>query len=490
MADTTPRLTLPFLSAAAAQKHVQHNEALALLDVAAQMTVKNRTLTTPPSSPAEGDAHLISTGANGLWAWRDGQLAIWTSGGWRFIAPRDGWIVFIEAEQIFIARRGGAWVTATVVAHSHVPAEVTGLDTALAGKVAKAGDSITGRLDVAQKLIVGDTAATDGEGVVARHATAAAMSAHVNSGGEALLGLREAGTRRAALRWQAGTLKLQTDGAAPLVLATQGSDRVAVPADRPAIGIGTNAPAQALHVSTSTLPKLRLQLTGGSARSWDIGQTTDGHLEMMDVEVGVAMLRLRSVTDTEGAEVAMIGGHGGVSASFFNVAGTGGSAAGCAMSLRANSVTGRSLNASGTINASGADFAEYVTKAPGCGPVAKGAVVGIDDQGRITDRFADAIAFAVKSTAPALVGGDAWGGDDEARPMVDRIAFAGRVPLTLTGAVIPGRIAIAEADAAGSIRARCLAAGERLDDAHDARILGRIWRLLGDGTGELAVRVG
>ncbi|MFD0387147.1 hypothetical protein ACFQ4K_03805 [Tistrella bauzanensis] len=198
------------------------------------------------------------------------------------------------------------------------------------------------------------------------------MSAHVNSGGEALLGLREAGTRRAALRWQAGTLKLQTDGAAPLVLATQGSDRVAVPADRPAIGIGTNAPAQALHVSTSSLPKLRLQLTGGSARSWDIGQTADGHLEMMDVGVGVAMLRLRSVTDAEGAEVAMIGGHGGISASFFNVAGTGGSAAGCAMSLRANSITGRSLNASGTINASGADFAEYVTKAPGCGPVAKG----------------------------------------------------------------------------------------------------------------------
>ncbi|MFD0387146.1 hypothetical protein ACFQ4K_03800 [Tistrella bauzanensis] len=74
--------------------------------------------------------------------------------------------------------------------------------------------------------------------------------------------------------------------------------------------------------------------------------------------------------------------------------------------------------------------------------------------------------------------------------MVDRVAFAGRVPLTLAGAVIPGRIAIAEADAAGSIRARCMAAGERLDDAHDARILGRIWRLLDDGTGELAVRVG
>lgn len=76
--------------------------------------------------------------------------------------------------------------------------------------------------------------------------------------------------------------------------------------------------------------------------------------------------------------------------------------------LRKASGNNRSLNAAGTLNASGADYAEYMTKRADCGVVAPGQIVGVDASGLLTDRYADAVSFVVKSTAPCLVGGDTW----------------------------------------------------------------------------------
>lgn len=84
------------------------------------------------------------------------------------------------------------------------------------------------------------------------------------------------------------------------------------------------------------------------------------------------------------------------------------SSAAAAMRLSANGTTGRSINAAGTINASGADYAEYVVKAAGCGTIAPGDVCGIDADGHLTRTWADAVSFVVKSTDPAYVGGDSW----------------------------------------------------------------------------------
>jgi hypothetical protein len=85
-----------------------------------------------------------------------------------------------------------------------------------------------------------------------------------------------------------------------------------------------------------------------------------------------------------------------------------GSASAAAMKLGRNGTTNRSLNAPGTINASGADYAEYMTKAPGCGVIVKGDVCGVDRDGKLTKTWADAISFVIKSTDPSLVGGDTW----------------------------------------------------------------------------------
>lgn len=78
--------------------------------------------------------------------------------------------------------------------------------------------------------------------------------------------------------------------------------------------------------------------------------------------------------------------------------------------------TGRSINAAGTINASGADYAEYMIKSPDCGTVAAGQVIGINASGRLTDRWHNAISFVVKSTDPCMVGGDKWSQNLGPRP--------------------------------------------------------------------------
>lgn len=79
------------------------------------------------------------------------------------------------------------------------------------------------------------------------------------------------------------------------------------------------------------------------------------------------------------------------------------------MQLRGNSTTSRSINCGGTINTSGADYAEYMIKDKACGNIAKGDICGININGQLTDKFNESISFVIKSTNPSFVGGDVYG---------------------------------------------------------------------------------
>ncbi len=109
MSDTTTHLGLPFILAAQAQKHVTHNEALRLLDAMVQLSVLDRTRTTPPASPAEGDRHLVAAGATGLWAGWDLDIAFWVDGAWIRLVPRTGWLTWVAAEGLILVWTGSAW---------------------------------------------------------------------------------------------------------------------------------------------------------------------------------------------------------------------------------------------------------------------------------------------------------------------------------------------------------------------------------------------
>lgn len=109
MSDITTHLLLPYILASQAQKHVTHNEALRLLDAMVQLAVLDRDLTTPPVSPADGDRYLVASGATGLWAGWDLNVAFWVDGVWMRLVPRPGWLAWIADEAAFVVWNGSAW---------------------------------------------------------------------------------------------------------------------------------------------------------------------------------------------------------------------------------------------------------------------------------------------------------------------------------------------------------------------------------------------
>jgi len=109
MTDTTPNLLLPFIQAAQAQKHITHNEALRLLDGLTQISVLDRNLATPPGSPAEGARYIVDSGATGLWAGWDGDVAFYAGGAWLRLPARTGWVVWVQDEAQVVVRIGSVW---------------------------------------------------------------------------------------------------------------------------------------------------------------------------------------------------------------------------------------------------------------------------------------------------------------------------------------------------------------------------------------------
>jgi hypothetical protein len=109
MSGTSARWGLPLLEAGQAQKEVFHNEALTLLDLLVHTGVVATALNTPPASPGEGQAWIVGTAPDGAWTGRANQIAGWTAGGWRFVAPREGMGVWCEAQATPARWRTGAW---------------------------------------------------------------------------------------------------------------------------------------------------------------------------------------------------------------------------------------------------------------------------------------------------------------------------------------------------------------------------------------------
>ena len=107
--QTTANLSLPFIAAAQAQKHVTHNEALAALDALVHLAVASRTASAPPAAVEEGARYLVAAPASGGWAGREGQIAVMSGGAWSFLAPRAGWRVWLVDEARLIVWSGVLW---------------------------------------------------------------------------------------------------------------------------------------------------------------------------------------------------------------------------------------------------------------------------------------------------------------------------------------------------------------------------------------------
>jgi hypothetical protein len=112
--ERTARLSLPLLHAGQAQKELDHNEALALLDLAVQPIVVAAGLDVPPSDPGLGECWIVGASPLGAWAGRAQAPAGWTIGGWRYVVPRSGMVVWRLSDAMTMRYDGSQWTTGEV----------------------------------------------------------------------------------------------------------------------------------------------------------------------------------------------------------------------------------------------------------------------------------------------------------------------------------------------------------------------------------------
>jgi hypothetical protein len=119
MTELSDRLKMPLLAAGQAQKEVTHNEALAMADMLVQPVVMSVAPASVPASPSIGQCWIVGTGATGAWSGKDGHLACWTSGGWRFSQPFVGMSAWSLADATLVRRSANAWVIGASNAKSY-----------------------------------------------------------------------------------------------------------------------------------------------------------------------------------------------------------------------------------------------------------------------------------------------------------------------------------------------------------------------------------
>ncbi|PRY26224.1 uncharacterized protein DUF2793 [Aliiruegeria haliotis] len=121
MAETAS-LNLPLLQPSQAQKHVTVNEALVRLDGLAQLRLESRSVSSPPGGASDGQCYAVPDGAGGAWAGHDGEIAIYSNGGWTYARPQtgwEGWLVDEGRRGIFVDGRWASDVLATSQGAAH-----------------------------------------------------------------------------------------------------------------------------------------------------------------------------------------------------------------------------------------------------------------------------------------------------------------------------------------------------------------------------------
>lgn len=108
--EQTENLDLPYIMPAQAQKHVQHNEALRMLDALVQLSVKSEILTAPPTTSEPGDRYIVAETATDEWVGREGSIAAWQDNAWAFFTPLEGWVAWLEDEATLSIYTNGNWV--------------------------------------------------------------------------------------------------------------------------------------------------------------------------------------------------------------------------------------------------------------------------------------------------------------------------------------------------------------------------------------------
>jgi hypothetical protein len=106
----------------------------------------------PPASPTIGACYIVGANPTGAWAGKQQNLAAYSLGGWRFIAPVEGMTAFIRSSSVWAVFRSGAWELGVLLGSS---VKIAGQQVVGARLPAIPGPSGGGTVDTEARSSVG-----------------------------------------------------------------------------------------------------------------------------------------------------------------------------------------------------------------------------------------------------------------------------------------------------------------------------------------------
>ena len=114
---TTNHLQISLVEQSQAQKEITINQAIIRLDTMLNTGAKSRYISTPPTSPANGDLYIVGNSPTADWAGQAGKLAYFDE-IWRFITPNEGIKLWVNDEDLTAIYDGTNWLLDGVVTQS------------------------------------------------------------------------------------------------------------------------------------------------------------------------------------------------------------------------------------------------------------------------------------------------------------------------------------------------------------------------------------
>jgi hypothetical protein len=106
--DPTPNLNIARLDEGESGV-VRFNDAFNIMDILVMGAVKDKDLTAPPGSEAEGDRYIVGASATGAWAGEDNNIAGYYGGAYIFVTAKEGMRVWVDDEDKLYRFNGTSW---------------------------------------------------------------------------------------------------------------------------------------------------------------------------------------------------------------------------------------------------------------------------------------------------------------------------------------------------------------------------------------------
>lgn len=109
----TPRFNLPLAQESGQKQRETINDLMRAWDALVHPLILDKDLSTPPASPATGDAYIVGSSPTGDWAGHANDVAVWYYTKWHFTTPWAGFTVWVNDENTEYRLQSGVWTEFT-----------------------------------------------------------------------------------------------------------------------------------------------------------------------------------------------------------------------------------------------------------------------------------------------------------------------------------------------------------------------------------------